>query len=97
MNKLTDFVKGLLAGVFCSAVIFVFISAVHLQNERDRGIVEYAERQEIIDGLREDYAGRDPVEFLELPGVWGAVDGASADFIRKRDEALQRFRSRLAD
>jgi hypothetical protein len=30
----------------------------------------------------------------ELTGIRGAADGAAADFLRKRDEALQRLRDR---
>jgi hypothetical protein len=102
MNKLTDFAKGIIAGVVGSVVIFGVIIAFQFFNKRERTfspkeLIEYAERQIEVQALCEDYGNRDPVEFLELPGVGGAVDGAAADFIRKRDEAVQRFRSGLAD
>ena len=95
MNKLTDFSKGIVAGVVVSAVVFGAIAGIWFLRERDRGLIEYAERQEAIEVLREDYGNRDPYEFIEtIPGVSGAVDGAAAEFIRRRDEALQRLRDR---
>jgi len=95
LNKLTDFSKGIVAGVVVSAVVFGAIAGIWFLRERDRGLIEYAERQEAIEVLREDYVNRDPYEFIEtIPGVSGAVDGASAEFIRRRDEALQRLRDR---
>ena len=95
MNKLTDFSKGIIAGVVVSAVVFGAIAGIWFLRERDRGLIEYAERQEAIEVLREDYGNRDPYEFIEtIPGVSGAVDGATAEFIRKRNEALQRLRDR---
>jgi hypothetical protein len=97
MNKLTDFSKGIITGVICSVVIFGFIMAIQFLHKRDKELIEYAERQIEIQEMFEDYGNRDPVEFLELPGVGGAVDGAAAEFIRKRDEALQRLRTRPAD
>ncbi|GHU12564.1 hypothetical protein FACS1894161_1050 [Spirochaetia bacterium] len=59
--------------------------------------MEYAEKQVEIQQLREDYGNRDPVEFLDVPGVRDTADNAADEFRRKRDEALQRFRNRLAD
>ena len=95
MNKLTDFSKGIIAGVVVSAVVYGAIIGIWFLHERDRGLIEYAERQEAIEVLREDYVSRDPYEFIEsVPGVSGAVDGASAEFLRRRDEALQRLRDR---
>ena len=94
---LTDFAKGIIAGAVGSAIIFGVIIAFHFLNKRDKELIEYAERQIEIEALREDYGSRDLADFLEEPGVRGAADGAAAEFIRKRDEALQRFRSGLAD
>jgi hypothetical protein len=97
MNKLTDFAKGIITGFICSAIIFGVIIAFHFLNKRDSGMIEYAERQIEIEALREDYRSRDPAEFFDVPGVRGAADGAAAEFERKRDEVLQRFRNKLAD
>jgi len=95
LNKLTDFSKGIIAGVVVSAVVFGAIAGIWFLHKRDRGLIEYAERQGAIEVLREDYGNRDPYEFIEsIPGVSGAVDGAAAEFIRRRDEALQRLRDR---
>ena len=92
---LTDFGKGVIAGVVGSVIIFSVITAFHFLNKRDKELTEYAEKQTEIEALREDIINRDPAEFLEVPGVRGAADGAAAEFERKRDEAVQRFRSRL--
>jgi hypothetical protein len=98
MNKLTDFAKGIIAGFVACALIFGLITAIYFSHKRNKETLEYAEKQQIIEELREDYGNRDPLEYLEaVPGVRGASDGAAADFIRKRDEAVQRFRSGLAD
>ena len=97
MNKLTDFAKGIIAGFVLAVIIFGLIIAVHFANKRDKELIEYAEKQMEIEELREDYGNRDPVEFLEIPDVRRAADGAAAEFERKRDEALQRFRSKPVD
>ena len=98
MSKLTDFARGIIIG-FCIGIIVVGITAGILNRHRkDRVLIEYAKKQEAIETLRTDYGNRDPVEFLEtVPDVRRAADGAAADFDRKRDEAVQRFRSGLAD
>ena len=93
MNKITDFAKGIIAGVVGSAIIFSVIIAFHFLTMRNKELFEYVEKQQAIEVLREDYVNRDPDEFLELPGVRGAVDGASVEFLRKRDKAVQRLRS----
>ena len=94
---MSDFYKGLISGVGLAVIVFVLLIAVHFANKRDKEIVEYAKKQMEIEALREDYSNRDPVEFLEIPDVRRAADGAAAEFERKRDKALQRFRSRGAD
>jgi len=97
MSKLTDFAKGIIAGFLSAAVIFGVVIAFHFLNKRDKELIEYAEKQIEIEALREDYSNRDPVEFLEDPGVRGAADGARAEFERKRDEILERFRGGFTD
>ena len=97
MNKLTDFAKGIIVGFLITVIIFGVAIAFHFLNKRDKELIEYAEKQMEIEALREDYSNRDPDEFLEEPGVRRAADGAAAEFERKRDEAVQRFRSRYAD
>ena len=97
MQALTDFAKGIITG-FCIGVIIAGLAAGILYRQKnDKELIEYAEKRIEIENLREDYGNRDPVEFLEVPDVRRAADGAAAEFERKRDEALQRFRSRLAD
>ena len=95
---MTDFFKGIIAGVAASVIVFGIILAIGFFNRRDREMLEYAEKQIEIEEMREDYGNRDPYEFLdEVPGVRGAADNAADDFRRKRDEAVQRIRGRYAD
>jgi hypothetical protein len=93
-----DFWKGFVAGVVGTVIIFcIFLAFRHL-NKRDKELIEYAEKQMEIEAMREDVGSRDPTEFVDtVPGVRRAADGAAAEFERKRDEALQRFRSRSLD
>jgi len=98
MNKFTDFGKGFIAGVVLAVIIFGVIFTLMYFNKRDKELVDYAEKQMEIEALHEDYSNRDPAEFLDtVPGVRRAADGAAAEFERKRDEALQRFRSKRTD
>ena len=95
---LTDFGKGFIAGVLLSVIIFGFVLGLVLQRNKVKEIVEYVEKQQVIEALREDYVNRDAVEFLDaVPGVRGAADNAAAEFERRRDEALYRFRNQLVD
>ena len=96
-NCLTDFGKGIIAGFLLSAIVFGVAVGVMVHRMKVKEIVEYAERQQVIEQLREDYVNRDPLEFLEDPGVRGAADDAIDDFQRRIDEALHRFRNRLVD
>ena len=95
---MSNFTKGLIGGVAVSVVFFCLICALWFFHNRDKELIEYAEKEKAVEALREDYGNRDPYEFLDtVPGVRGAADGAAADFERKRDEAVQRFRNRLTD
>ena len=94
---MTDFVKGIIAGFAFGVVLFGVIFCLWFFHKRDKELIRYVEQQQEIEALREDYVSRDPDEFLEVPGVRRAVDGAAAEFDRKRDEVLQRFRSGLID
>jgi len=98
LGSIKTFWIGIIAGFVITAIISGVIAvAVHSRN-KDKERLEYAEKQIEIEALREDYSNRDPVEFLEaIPDVRGAADGAVAEFDRKRDEALQRFRSGFID
>ena len=97
MSKLTDFAKGIIIG-FCAGIIIVGLTAALLnRHKKDKELIEYVEKQQTIEAMREDYVNRDPVEFFYIPGVRGAADGAITEFEHKRDEAVQRFRDRLID
>jgi len=96
--KLTDFALGIIIGFLSAMIIFGFVVGVIYNRHKNKELIEYAERQIEIQELREDYLNRDFVEFLEtMPDVRTAADGAAADFERRRDEILERFRSRIAD
>ena len=97
VDKITDFGKGLIAGFIVSAVIFGLVMGIMHHRNKIKEVVEYAEKQQAIEALREDYINRDAVEFFEIPGVRGAADHAINEFERRRDEALHRFRNRLTD
>jgi hypothetical protein len=98
MNKLTDFAKGIIAGFIFAVIIFSFVLWIVISNHKDKESIDYAEKQIEIETLRENVTNRDPDEFLDdLPDVRRAADGAAAEFERKRDEALQRFGSKLAN
>jgi AcrR family transcriptional regulator len=96
-NYLTDFAKGVIAGFIVAAIIFSCVAGFWYFRNKDKELIEYAERQIEIEALREDYATRDYTDFLEVPDVRRAADGAAAEFDRKRDEAVQRFRNRFTD
>jgi hypothetical protein len=95
---MNSFVKGIITGAGIMLALVLVIGAFRFFHERDKKIFEYAERQNEIQEIREDYRNRDPYEFLDgVPGVRGAADGATEEFNRKRDEALRAIRqSRIA-
>jgi hypothetical protein len=95
-NYLTDFAKGIIVGALVAILICGIIAGLMYLNKRDKEIVEYAEKQIELQELREDIINRDPVDFLENPDVRRAADGAAAEFDRKRDEIVERFRNRLS-
>jgi hypothetical protein len=89
---------GFIAGFLLAAIIFGLVAGFIYFRNRDKELIQYAERQIEIEALREDVINRDPFEFLDdIPGVRRSADDAIADFERRRDEILQRFRGRLAD
>ena len=98
VDNFTDFGKGVIAGFVLAAIIFGLVSVLMYRNRKDKELIEYAERQIEIQAMREDILNRDFVEFLEtMPDVRTAADGAVAEFERRRDEILERFRSRITD
>jgi hypothetical protein len=95
--SINDFWRGVVAGIVASVIIFtVGFWLAHL-NKRDKELIEYAERQMEIELLREDIINRPADEFLEVPDIRRAADGAAAEFDRKRDEAVQPFRGGYSD
>ena len=97
-RTLSNFKKGFVAGVLISVILFGAVFTVLVFRGREKELIEYVERQEVIEGLREDYSARDFVEFLDdVPGVRRAADGTRSEFDERIDEILQRFRDRFAD
>ena len=97
-RTLNNFKKGFIAGVLTAAVFFGAIFAVLFFRGREKELIEYVEKQQVIESLQEDYNSRDFVEFLDdVPGVRRAADGTRSEFDQRIDEILQRFRDRFAD
>ena len=95
---LTDFAIGLIIGILAASIIWGCITGIAYYRRKNKELIEYAQRQQAIEELQEDINNLDYVELLDtVPGVRGAADGAAADFERKRDEILERFRSRITD
>jgi hypothetical protein len=90
------FIVGFITAVIILAIIFAFHSLIIRERTYKKELIEYAEKQIEIEEMRENIINCDPYEFLEIPDVRRAADGAAAEFERKRDEILQRFRNRLA-
>jgi uncharacterized FlgJ-related protein len=96
-SRLTDFARGIIVGFITAVIIFSVIAVVVYTRNKDMEKIEYVELQQEIEALREDVVNRPADEFLEIPDVRRAADGARDEFDRKRDEILQRFRSRDVD
>jgi hypothetical protein len=94
---LTDFALGIIVGFATAVVIFILITCGIFFHNRNKEITKYEEKRIEIENLREDYRNLPVDELLEIPDVRRAADGATADFDRKRDEILQRFRGANTD
>ena len=92
-----NFWIGFIAGLVSALLVFTIIAGLRYLNKRDKELIEYVQQQMQIEEMREDIINSDTADFLEIPDVRRAADGAAAEFDRKRDEAVQRFRSRYAD
>ena len=95
--KIKIFWRGFVMGILSAVFFFGLFSSLIFFSNKNKRRIEYAEKQLEIEALREDYINRDVDEFLEIPDVRRAADGAADEFIRKRDEVLHRFRNRIAD
>jgi hypothetical protein len=94
----TDFAWGVIIGFLMAVIICGTITGLMYVNNKHRERFNYAEKQIEIEELREDYRNRDTVEFIDdFPDVRRAADGAITEFERKRDEILERFRSRIVN
>jgi hypothetical protein len=102
MNNFTDFGKGFIFGALCALTACGVIAGfVHIHNKKrtygTKELINYAEKQIEIENLREDIINRSADEFLEIPDVRRAADGARGEFDRKRNEILERYRSQYVD
>ena len=97
MGKIKDFAIGVFVGFLGATSIFCIMAGLWFQKQKDREVIEYAEKQLAVEELREDYINCDPVEFFEVPGVRGAADNAISDFERRWNEVLFEFRNRCVD
>ena len=95
--SVTDFWLGIILGALFVIIVFSVALGIIYFKEKNKEITEYAEKRIEVEKLREDYSHRAPDDFFEIPDVRRAKDGAAAEFERKRDEALQRFRNRIPD
>jgi hypothetical protein len=93
----SSFGKGVVTGISIALFLVFVVLAFRFFNERDRKIYEAMELQNEIQDLQKDYGNRDPVEFLDEPGVRGAADSAVDGFRDRRDEILQRYGSAEID
>jgi hypothetical protein len=91
---INDFWLGFICGALVVILITGFIVGLVHFNKKNKEKNEYAEKQIELQELRESVINTPSDEFLEMPDVRRAVDGATAEFERGRDEALFRFRSR---
>jgi hypothetical protein len=94
---LTDFAMGLIVGFISAVIICGVVASFVYSHNKNKELVEYVEKQMEIGEMREEIISRDPDDFFDEPGVRRAADGAAAEFERKRDEIMERFRSRNAD
>jgi hypothetical protein len=97
MSKLTDFAKGFIVGLLSTIIICGICAGLVFAHNRDKELINYVEKQLEIEEMREDISSRSIDEFLEIPGVRRASDSAAAEYERKRDEIMERFRNRLVD
>ena len=95
--SVTDFWFGFILGALLVIIVFSVAIGIIYFKDKNKEMIEYAEKKIEIEALREDYSHRAPDEFLDMPDVRRAADGAAAEFERKRDEALFRFRNRIFD
>jgi len=92
-----SFAKGFIAGFIIAAIIFgVFAGAVHARH-KNREETKYVELLLEVEAMRESIINLSNDELLDMPDIRRAADGASAEFERRRDEALERFRSGIVD
>jgi hypothetical protein len=88
---MNSFGKGVLIGAavmlgLCLLVVAAFDGADH---NRDAQLLQ--EEKDEAEQMLEEYSTRDPYEFLEVPGVRGAADGARDEYYRRIGEILQRY------
>jgi len=94
---LTDFAWGFIFGFILAIVVCGAVAGLIYVCHKSKELNVYVEKQIEIEALHEDYSNRSVDELLEIPDVRRAADDAGNEFIKKRDELLYRFRSRITD
>jgi hypothetical protein len=93
-----SFWHGVAAGGVSVIVLVIVLCVIQFCGNMRREEVELLEKQSELQTLREEYSGRPALEFLdELPGARGAADEGIKRLYDKREELLQRGRSRNVD
>ena len=89
----SDFWKGVLAGVGGAMAVVLIVFLVSAFNKQDRKIIEALVAQNEVQALLEEVLNRDPYEFLDGDaGVRRAADRGIEEFNRKRDRAIRAIR-----
>ncbi|MDR2865238.1 MAG: hypothetical protein LBV68_06500 [Spirochaetaceae bacterium] len=95
---MTDFFKGVLCGCVITLLIVGVFFGLRFSYQRDKQIIQNMELQNELQELQKDYSARDASEFLnDNADVRTAADRAIDEFNRKRNEAMERIRSRRID
>jgi len=92
-----DFGKGFIVGLLTAVIVCGIIAGFIYSHNKNKELAEYVEKQIEIQEMREDISSHSIDELLEIPGVRRASDSAAAEYERKRDEIMERFRGRITD
>jgi len=93
----TDFAWGFIFGFMFAIVVCGAVAGLIYVHQKSKELNIYVEKQIEIEALHEDYSNRTVDELLEIPNVRRVADDAGNEFIRRRDDLLLRFRSRIVD
>jgi hypothetical protein len=92
-----SFWKGFITGAAVMLALGFLVLAAFDAADYNREAELLQEQKHEAEELLEDYGNRDPMEFLDDPGVRGAADNARDEYYRKLNEILQRYGSEQPD